>query len=149
MPESQLPIRTHAIRIKKDMTAMTLAIISCLVVSVLVGCSGEKISPQLTDENGTLMGVLEIEPNPPVPMQDTIVRITLTDAGQPVRGAKIELTLTMPGCTMAPSFLEAIEAEEGIYQSQTVLTMAGAWQVDANISLQARSEALTFFFATQ
>jgi hypothetical protein len=149
MPESLLLIKADAIRTKQDRIARIMAVISCFVIVVFVGCSGEKVATHLTDETGTLSGVLEIEPYPPVPMQDTTVFLTLSDSGKPVQDVKIELTLTMPGCTMAPSFLEAAEISAGVYQVQTVLTMAGAWQVDANISIQDRSEKLTFFFATQ
>ena len=121
---------------------------SLLMIAVIVGCTGEKTAPQLTDEIGTLTGVLKIEPFPPAPMQDTVLQLSLTDSGQPVQGAVIEMTLTMPGCAMAPSFLEATEIGEGKYQVQTVLTMSGDWKVDATVSIQGKNENLTFFFAT-
>jgi metal-sulfur cluster biosynthetic enzyme len=149
MPESLPLIKADIYRKKQDMIARMMVIISCFMAAALVGCKVEKAAPHLMDEAGTLTGVLEIHPDPPVPMQDTTLQITLSDSGQPVQNAKIELTLTMPGCTMAPSFLEAAEIRAGVYQVQTVLTMAGAWQVNAVISTQAQSEELTFFFATR
>jgi metal-sulfur cluster biosynthetic enzyme len=149
MPGSLPSFEVEAMRVKQDRIAKICVVLSCLIIVAIVGCSGEKVAPYLTDESGSLTGVLEIQPDPPVPMQDTTLQITLSDSGQAVQDAKIKLTLTMPGCTMAPSFLEAAEISAGVYQVQTVLTMAGAWQVDAVISTQTQREELTFFFATK
>jgi hypothetical protein len=132
-----------------DKITRILVILSFWIAVVLVGCGGEKIPPHLTDEVGTLIGVLEIKPYPPAPMQDITLQLILTDSGQPVQGAIIELVLTMPDCPMPPSFLTAAEIGEGNYRVQTVLTMAGAWQVDASVSVQGKNEELTFFFATK
>jgi len=131
------------------MIARIITAVSCLMVAVLVGCKGEKISPHLIDQAGTLSGVLEIQPNPPVPMQDTLFLLSLTDSGQAVQSAEVDLTLTMPGCTMAPSFLQAAAMGEGYYQVKTVLTMAGAWKVDARITRHEQEEELIFFFVTK
>ena len=104
---------------------------------------------QLNQTVGTLTATLVIRPYPPVPMQDTWLELALQDAGQPVSGATVRLTLTMPGCPMAPSYLEAVEQADGRYAAETVLTMAGAWQADADASLQGKEVHFTFFFATR
>jgi hypothetical protein len=150
MAESLLTTNANPKKMKQDVIARIMVLISCFLAVSLMGCDGKKAELlHLTDEAGSLVGTLEIQPYPPVPMQDTTLQLTLSDADQAVQGAKIELTLTMPGCTMAPSFLEAVEISAGVYQVQTVLTMAGAWQVDAVISTQTQSEEFTFFFATK
>jgi hypothetical protein len=104
---------------------------------------------QLTQTVGTLTATLAIRPYPPVPMQDTRLELALQDAGQPVSGAAVHLTLTMPGCPMAPGYPEAVEQAGGLYATETILTMAGAWQADADVSLPGQDMRFTFFFATR
>jgi hypothetical protein len=123
-----------------------LCLAGCLVVA---GCGGTPVPTQLTQTVGTLTATLTIRPYPPVPMQDTGLELALQDAGQPVSGAAVRLTLTMPGCPMAPSYPQAIEQADGRYAAKTVLTMAGAWQADVDVSLQGKDVRFTFFFATR
>ena len=149
MPEALSPDKIDPSKMKPAWFAAIVTVLAGFIFVTLAGCSQEELPPHLNDVSGTLSGVLEIEPYPPVPMQDTTLTLSLSGAGQPLQGAKVELTLTMPGCTMAPSFVEAVEISAGEYQVQTVLTMAGAWQVDAKVSIQEQSEDLTFFFATK
>jgi hypothetical protein len=122
----------------------------CLAVCLaLAGCGGTPVPTQLTQTVGTLTATLAIRPYPPVPMQDTRLEVVLQDAGQPVSGATVRLTLTMPGCPMAPSYPEAVEQADGLYAAETVLTMAGAWRADADVSLPGQDVRFTFFFATR
>jgi hypothetical protein len=115
----------------------------------LAGCGGTPVPTQLTQTVGTLTAALTVSPCPPVPMQDTRLELALLDAGQPVSGATVRLTLTMPGCPMAPSYPQAVEQADGLYAAETILTMAGAWQADADVSLQGKDVRFTFFFATR
>jgi hypothetical protein len=126
-----------------------LALLLLAVLLVLAGCGGTPPPTRLTQTAGTLTATLAVIPYPPVPMQDTTFELTLQEAGKPVIGATVHFTLTMPGCPMAPSYPEATEVSNGIYRAQTVLTMAGAWQADADVSLQYTSHQFTFFFATK
>jgi hypothetical protein len=92
----------------------------------LTGCGGTPVPTQLTQTVGTLTATLAIRPYPPVPMQDTRLELALQDAGQLVCSATMRLTLTMPGCPMAPSYPEVVEQADGLYAAETILTMAGA-----------------------
>jgi hypothetical protein len=103
----------------------------------------------LTQSVGTLTATLAVHPDPPVPMQDTRLELALQDAGQPVSGAAVRLTLSMPGCPMAPSYPEVVERADGIYAAQTVLTMAGQWQADVEVSIAERTVDFSFAFATR
>jgi hypothetical protein len=123
-----------------------LCLAGCLA---LAGCGGTPVPTQLTQTVGTLTATLAIRPYPPVPMQDTKLELSLQDAGQPVSGAAVRLTLTMPGCPMAPSYPPVTEQAGGLYAAETVLTMAGAWQADADVSLPGKEVRLSFFFATR
>jgi hypothetical protein len=120
-----------------------------IAVVTLVQCGGDPPSEQLVRTRGTLRATLAVTPYPPLPMQDVIFALSLEDEEQPVSGASVSLTLLMPKCSMPPSVVKAIEAEAGVYEAHTVLTMAGAWQADASVALPDHTERLTFFFATQ
>jgi hypothetical protein len=115
----------------------------------LAGCAGAPVPTQLTQTVGTLTATLAIRPYPPLPMQDTRLELALQDEGQPVSGATVRLTLTMPGCPMAPSYPQAVEQADGLYAAETILTMAGAWQADADVSLPGQEVRFTFFFTTR
>ena len=126
-----------------------LGFLSLAVWLALTGCGGTPVPTQLTQTVGTLTATLAIRPYPPMPMQDTRLELALQDAGQPVSGATVRLTLTMPGCSMAPSYPPVTEQAGGLYAAETVLTMAGAWQADAAVSLPGKEVRLSFFFATR
>jgi hypothetical protein len=55
----------------------------------------------------------------------------------------------MPGCRMAPSYPEVAEQADGIYAAETVLTMAGRWQADVEVSLSGQTASFTFAFDTR
>jgi metal-sulfur cluster biosynthetic enzyme len=83
-------------------------------------------------------------------MQDMMLEIELQDDGQPVIGATVVMTLTMPGCPMAPSYPALQDEGNGRYRAQTVLTMAGAWQADAMVTFPGGQDTqFTFFFVTR
>jgi hypothetical protein len=42
-----------------------------------------------------------------------------------------------------------VEQADGLCAAETVLTMAGAWQADADVSLPGQDARFTFFFATR
>jgi hypothetical protein len=126
------------------------ALLSLAALLCLVRCGGTPPPTRLRDMVGTVAATLTLIPDLPVPMQDTTVEVELQDDGQPVIGAKVRLTLTMPSCPMAPNHLELQDAGDGLYRVQTVLTMAGAWQADASVTFPDGEDAqLTFFFATR
>lgn len=123
-----------------------------LTCSLALGGCGEKASRTcLTQESGSLTATLAVVPYPPVPMRDATLELALRDAqGQPLSGASVRFDLTMPECiSMPPNKPEATEADPGVYRAQTIFTMAGAWQIDAEVSRAGESEQFTFFLATK
>ncbi len=116
----------------------------------LVGCGGTPQPMHLRESVGTVVATLTLVSDPPVPMQDTTLELQLRDDGQPVVGATVHLTLTMPGCPMAPSYVALKDEGDGLYRAQTVLTMAGAWRADARVTFPGGADTpFTFFFATR
>jgi metal-sulfur cluster biosynthetic enzyme len=97
-----------------------------------------------------VIATLALIPDPPTPMQDTILEIELQEDGPPVIGATVAMTLTMPGCPMAPSYPALKDEGDGLYRVQTVVTMAGAWRADAKVASPGGQDMqFTFFFATR
>ena len=128
-----------------------ISVLWSLALLWLVGCGGVPSQPTHLEESaGTTVATLILIPDPPVPMQDTALELRLQDGGQPVIGATVAMTLTMPGCSMPPSHLTFQEKDNGLYRAQTVLTMAGAWQADASITFSSEQDTqFTFLFATK
>ena len=120
-----------------------------LIVALLAagGCgnqaNGEPIPTQTV---GSLTARLTIAPQPPVPMQEAVLELALHDRdGELISGADVHFDLTMPDCTgMAPNRPAAREVEPGLYRAETVFTMAGAWQIVADISMGEEIRQFTF-----
>lgn len=122
-----------------------------LAISMTLSTCGETTSPTtFTQTAGSLSATLNVVPYPPVPMEETTLELTLRDAdGQPVTGADVRFDLTMPAMEMPPNRPEATEEEDGIYQAQALFTMAGEWQILAEVSSPGQSERFTFLLNTK
>jgi hypothetical protein len=68
-----------------------------------------------------------IDPTPPVVSTDTLVRLRLSQADAPVRGAKLRLEAHMTHPGMQPVEAGVDEEGDGRYRSRLRLTMAGDW----------------------
>ena len=83
-------------------------------------------------------------------MNPARITLTLTDnEGQAVAGARIRFDLTMPAMEMPENRAEAEETGPGSYQAEALFTMAGEWQIDAEVVLGEGQETLTFLLSTQ
>ena len=89
--------------------------------------------------------VLFFADSPLKTMTETPIAIELYDTlGNPVRKAKLQLSLTMPFMPMPPNHPE-VAWSEGAYRGVAVFTMAGAWQVHVAIEHPgAPQEKVTF-----
>ena len=63
------------------------------------------------------------------------VTLRLSDAGQPVRQARIALEADMAHPGMRPEFSEAREIAAGNYRGRLTFTMAGDWVVLMRVTL--------------
>jgi metal-sulfur cluster biosynthetic enzyme len=119
------------------------------LILLLVACD-EQTPPVLTQTTNGITATLAFTPELPLPMQDTTLVLALQDDGLPIAGATVAMTLTMPGCPMAPSYPALQDEGNGLYQTQTVLTMAGAWKADTRVTFaDGQNTQFTFFFATR
>ena len=125
-----------------------------LLVAVLTvaGCGkpGGAAPPVTVTRTAGLSATLWIAPNPPVPMQEVTLQLTIRDAqGQPVLGATVQLDLTMPGMQMPTNQPQVMEVGNGVYQARAILTMAGEWQVRADVTHAGERQEFTFPLRTK
>jgi nitrogen fixation protein FixH len=89
-------------------------------------------------------------PNPPVPMNQAILELTLRDSDdRPLSGAQISLDLTMPGMEMPLNRPEVKEKGNGVYEAQALFTMAGKWRIEAQVVQAGTSQTFTFDLNTK
>ncbi|MGD8627114.1 MAG: FixH family protein [Anaerolineae bacterium] len=70
---------------------------------------------------------LTVDPHPPQIGPATLL-VSLSDAaGQPIRGAQVELEGNMNHAGMVPVFATAVEVAPGRYRAELEFTMAGDW----------------------
>jgi hypothetical protein len=106
-----------------------------IIMLPLCSCGGTASSAPLVQTESDLSATLEITPDPPPVMQDTTLLLTLRDAdGNLVSGAS-EMPENQPTAT---------EEEDGIYRADTVFTMSGEWQIDAEVTVEETREVFTF-----
>jgi hypothetical protein len=96
----------------------------CTVVIVTASCSQRAVVA--TD----VIIDLTLTPMPPVVGGVTHAVLTLRDrAGQPVRGATLQVEARMSHPGMAPIIAVPVERVDGVYDAQLELTMSGDWIV--------------------
>jgi hypothetical protein len=124
----------------------TVYVILPILISLLLNSCGPTPSPAVdTQTSGSLTATLRVLPFPPVPMEDTILELTLRDADQqPVSGAAVALDLTMPAMEMPVNRPQATEVESGVYRADAIFTMAGEWQILVEVSYQGQDEEFRF-----
>jgi nitrogen fixation protein FixH len=123
-----------------------------VAVWLLAGCGvpgGTAPTVAVTKAAGS-SATLGIDPNPPSAMQEVTLRLTLRDAqDRPLSGATVQLDLTMPGMQMPVNRPQVMEVGDGVYQARALLTMAGEWQVRADVSSAGGREEFTFALRTK
>jgi hypothetical protein len=94
----------------------------------------ERPAKAQTGAPAALSATIRVIPSAPVPMQPAIIEVRLRDAkGKPAVKRKLRLDLTMPAMTMPPNHPKAREQAPGVYRAEALFTMAGAWEVHADV----------------
>jgi hypothetical protein len=120
-----------------------------LVALVLAACGAPPPLPVATSSAGTV-AELKVIPSPPVPLEETILELTLRDgAGRPIVGASVAMDLTMPAMAMPPNHPEVAEVGDGVYRARAVFTMAGDWEIDVDVAYAAQAERFAFAASTR
>ena len=112
---------------------------------LLTGCSDSSTNVLTAEDNG-ITATLTIEPSIPVTMENAEFMITLMENDQPVKGADMILNLTMPGMKMPENKINAVEKEPGSYSTTTLLSMAGDWHLQADVTHNAKVYTFDFDF---
>jgi hypothetical protein len=132
---------------RRPVTAVGLLL---MVILILCACGGTVSPAPLTQTAGDLSATLEIVPYPPPIMQDTMLVLTLRDAGDsPVSGASVMFDLTMPAMEMPENRPEATEEEAGVYRTDAIFTMSGEWRIDVEVVNEEAREVFTFLINTE
>lgn len=121
---------------------LILFFICCLSIT---GCSNNT-SNLLTSQNNGISATLTLEPNTPIAMENTTFKINLMEGNQPVYGAETFLDLTMPGMKMPQNRIKAIETEPGSYSTTTLLSMAGDWHLQVDVTHKSGTYTFDFDF---
>lgn len=101
----------------------------------LAGCVPASLDKKMTATAGALTMSLRITPNPPAPMRETLMRLTLSDSrGQPVSAADVSMDLTMPGMAMPANRPRVLAEGDGVYSAKTIFSMAGTWKIEVAIA---------------
>jgi nitrogen fixation protein FixH len=126
-------------------------LVSVLAFTLLLnGCDGDATPAPLVQRSGSLAATLRITPNPPVPMDQAVLKLTLRDSDdRPLSGAQVSLDLTMPGMTMPLNRPEVKEKGNGVYEAQALFTMAGKWRIEAQVTQAGTSWTFTFDLNTK
>jgi len=128
---------------------LALALLSCAPPSQS-GSQGTPSPYVQVQKAGEHTATLTIAPYPPALMEEVPLILTVQDAqGRPVLGATVQLDLTMPGMEMPPNHPEAVEEGNGRYRAPAVFTMAGAWQVRAEVIGQDGKQEFIFHLRTR
>ena len=133
------------------MISRQVFITTLLVITLgLASCSPDTSPMQVAQTVGAFSVSLNMDPDPPVPMQDALLELKLLDSkGQPISGAGVSLDLTMPGMQMPVNRPEVVESGGGVYQAKTLFTMAGKWQIQAVVTYVDKSETFIFVLNTR
>jgi hypothetical protein len=99
-----------------------------LVAVLLASCGGA------ADELPGVTLALTVDPDPPV-VGPAMVTVTLSDGGQPITGADVELEGNMSHAGMVPVLATAREVAPGRYEAALDFTMAGDWFILVDVVL--------------
>ena len=80
-------------------------------------------------------------PNPPRQGTQTLT-VRLTDAGAPVKGAKVAVTTLMPAMGMSGPSATASDNGDGTYTAHVSLQYAGRWRFDIAASIDGKTTHL-------
>ena len=113
---------------------------------LLFGCSQPKATQTpITQTNGGVTAVLTLSPSAPTVMAPAALTLTLQDnSGQPITGASVAFDLTMPGMAMPPNNAQASSDGSGAYVAEVTFTMAGDWQIQADVTYPGGNVVLLF-----
>jgi hypothetical protein len=123
-------------------------ILIIFLLATMAGCSKNPGNDLISQQDG-LVATVTLDPIKPVTMENTVITLNLTENNLPIIGADVSLILTMPGMNMPDNTNKAIENEPGAYSTTTLLSMAGNWHIQADVTYNAKVSSFNFDFHTK
>ena len=123
-------------------------IILAAALSLLAACS-EKTGSNTSagapvSSSGDFAMTLSFDPTPPKQGNETITVALQDSAGNPVKGATVAISTTMPQMSMRGPNLTAQDNGDGTYSAVTNMNFATRWVLDVTAKLSNKSAKAEF-----
>jgi len=124
------------------------ALVGFLLLFSAPGCGGKKAGDPRTRTSGSLTAHFTPEPNPPHVGHDSGFAFTLTEGGNPVAGASVQLATFFKGLNQTGPTATMFESAPGRYEARDLSTgMNGRWEAVVTVSRPNQPDArFTFPF---
>jgi hypothetical protein len=132
------------------MKRITLRLIPLVIALLLLsGCTGET-NQEFSQTQNEITAEFHMSPASPVAMEPVTFSLNLSDpSGQAIEGAQVSYDLTMPGMMMPPNQPTAAAEGGGLYTSNAIFTMSGAWKVEAIVTYEGGTTIFPFEFSVK
>ena len=116
-----------------------------LALLTLTACA-DSINATPTGVVGSLQLSFSTIPDPPVKQVENIIRIEVKDAeGNPVEGARVELSSDMPGMSHGGPKGVLLDRGGGIYEATGSFVMGGTWRAEVVATKDGGSRTVGIF----
>jgi len=125
---------------------IVLILTACGLLITLMGFIHVDPALPLTQSANGVSAAFRISPYPPLQLEETNLQLTLKDENnQPITGARVQLDLSKLDISMPPSFLQASDGGDGIYQVQGSFSMSGDWQIRVDVFVGGKHRQFTYY----
>ena len=116
---------------------------------LLLSCGGNN-TQEFTQTQNEITATFSIAPASPTVMEPVTLLLSLTVAkGQAIVGAQVAYNLTMPGMTMPPNQLQAMDEGNGLYTADATFTMSGDWRAEVTVDYGGELTIFNFDFSVK
>lgn len=132
-----LGVRAHHLTVSAKRPIPPFRLIILALLATLVIITGCRQSNAISDAGKTVQISLSVEPSPPI-VGETVLTVTLlSDRGESIEGASLQVRGDMSHAGMAPEFGEVETADGGKYRIPFKWTMGGDWILTITATLAA------------
>ena len=124
---------------------MKKLVASLLILLSLTACA-DSINATPTGVTGSLLLTFSTIPDPPIKQVENTIRIEVKDAaGNPVEGARVELSSDMPGMSHGGPKGVLLDRGGGIYEATGSFVMGGTWRAEVVATKDGGSRTVGIF----
>jgi hypothetical protein len=122
-----------------------LPIFAIVALLALSACA-DSVNATPTGVTGTLQLTFSTIPDPPIKQSEATIRIQVKDAaGNPIEGARVELSSGMPGMSHGGPKGVLLDRGGGIYEASGKFVMGGTWRVEVVATVDGGSRTVGIF----